>query len=467
MLTESSDSGLCFSFLEEHLTPHNEHTFKRWIGTKRKGWHQVDVRSSPEGLEYAKTFASQRMDSDLYWTPAEFKNLTLSRRNKSQVFHVPYLWVDIDGVPGTRNPGQAWGKLADTCDSLDIPQPNMVFCTGHCSTETLLPEYVKLLEDDVPHLQALWCTAAWGRGGLQLWQWAADCIARALSRTGLKVDRSASTNIQGLLRLPGTINTKTHTTVRRVGPLTDKEYPLWDLYAAARSAEKKMRQPKRAWHTVPAFSPDGRRKLLDLPHMQTLAQGVTEGMRNAALYALTKALWADGYSPDEAVNWAIEWNERCQPPESRSKVESTVRCIYEADPAEFKGISPSVVADMVGLITGDNVKPDPNISKLFPRHYQLPAQEPSRRPPGRPKKDGKKAWENYAEQIIQAGIVSHGCTITNSRMAAVAGCSEETIRKRAKLIRRNMQAETGLTLIRARHGYRAVDESLIEPFPLY
>jgi len=290
--------------------------WKRYVAAKvktRKGkrLRQRDIPMTVAGSSYAQAFLEEHQDRDLYFTPALFKHTKDGRRTATQAAWTSWIWLDIDGVPGARTGGEAWAVLANTLDDLRVPQPNLVFCTSEQPND---PHYL-------PRLQCYWRIVPLYVGKLEarrLWRRVAGGLADALAAAGFRVDRGASTNLVGLMRLPGSVHPKTGTRVYAVGPQHDGLYTLSKLGEALEVASRSQRRKRGGARPVTVTAGPrgrgGRGRIRELPHMRLLAGGVPEGLRNTALYALAKALWADGVPLEEAVAW------RPSPASPRSRI---------------------------------------------------------------------------------------------------------------------------------------------------
>ncbi|PRX17197.1 hypothetical protein BX659_1561, partial [Orenia metallireducens] len=95
-------------------------------------------------------------------------------------------------------------------------------------------------------------------------------------------------------------------------------------------------------------------KLIEHPQIKVLLEGVEEGYRNSAQYALALACKYDELSLEEATELILEQNKRCSPSERENKVRSIIKSAYRSK----KGLSSIRVAEIVSGITGKEVKPD-------------------------------------------------------------------------------------------------------------
>jgi|GEM_PF-4865576 len=454
----------------------SEGTWKRYAAAKvktRKGkrLRQRDIPTTEDGAWYAQLFVEEHADLDLYFTPALFKHMKDGKRTVTQVAWVSWIWVDVDGVPGARTGGEAWARLADTLDDLKIPQPNLVFCTSE------KPEDLEYQ----PRLQCYWRIAdlevGSSDGRRRLWRKTAGKLADRLIAAGFLVDRGASTNIAGLMRLPGSLHTKTGTRVEQVGPSHDSCYTLSELLESL-EASRPLERAAKARPRRPRKRGGKRGKLSELPQMSALAQGVKEGVRNLALYGLAKALWADGVSLEEAIEWALAWNEQCDPPENPEKIRDVVCRAYgaygpQANPVNFTGIDPDITAAVVSEVVGEPVEPDPRLRTWFPHPKERQAQwqptpshhringEPiqkqrdrQRRRRGR-RRNTPPRWLIIGEACreLVKELAKTGRTLTLEAIAASAQVSKRTVERYSDKIINYLKHQTDMEIIRTSQGF--------------
>lgn len=444
-------------------------TWKRYLAAKvpaRNGrrLRQRDVPTTPAGSRYAKKFIEEHADCDTYFTPCTFKHTRGGKRTATQAAWVSWIWLDIDGVPGARTGGEAWAKLADALDDLRIPQPNYVFCTSEKPDD---PDYL-------PRLQVYWKIVPLYVGNpdaRRLWRKVAGMLADVLAAARFNVDRGASTNLTGLMRLPGSVNSKTSTRVETVGPTHSATTTLTELVTA-----KTPTAPRR-----PTASPSehpkttGRRgRLTELPQVKTLARGVPAGLRNLALFTLSKAAWADSVPLEEAIEWALDWNDTCDPPEDPAKIKDVIHRCYgargpQADPAEFKAIDPAITAAVVTELTGEKAEPDLRLRTWFPHPTERQASwqptETRHRIAGRPIEKPKRrrgrvrqtGWDaplnRYVHTATKLAKSRKGSTFTQGEVAKAAGVSRQTIARRWPSIQRAVEAKIRRKLQRSAQGY--------------
>jgi len=448
-------------------------TWKRYVAVKiptRKGkrLRQRDIPTTEAGAWYAQLFLEEHSEHDLYFTPALFKHSKDGRRTATQAAWVSWIWLDIDGVPGARTGGEAWAKLADTLDDLRIPQPNLGFCTSEKPDD---PGYL-------PRLQVYWRIVPLYVGDLEarrLWRRVAGELADALAAAGFRVDHGASTNLVGLMRLPGSYNSKTGTQVELVGPTHGLVFTLTELLEALAAQKTPAERPANGFCQLRPRSDKAvkRGKLTELPHLKTLAQGVDEGVRNLALYGLAKALWADGVSLEEAVEWALAWNEQCDPPEDPEKIRDVVARAYgaygpQAEPENFTGLDPEIVAAVVTAVTGQPTEPDPRLRIWFPhpkerREHWQPTQTRHRingSKPSATRRRGRRrssppTWLQIGEACkpLVRELARSGGLLTLKAVATATGVSRRTAERHSKLVLHYLQAQLNIQIIRGPQGF--------------
>lgn len=473
---------------------------------------QRDIPTTDAGAAFADRFVRGHSDRNLYFTPTLFKNTAGGKRTATQAAWTEWIWTDIDGVPGAETGAEAWAIVADLCDQLGLPQPNHVICTSEpyrvtpdgrrwgrcrrtevtadpcprCGVSGAMPGHAWWdLGDYAPRLQVYWRIEPLWVGDAEhrsMWKRIAGAVADALAAEGLKIDRGASTNLVGYVRLPGSIHQGTGTKVRSVGPQHGQLTTLTELAEAA-DATRPLSAPRYAarhrpsQRTAPSTSSGKRGKLMERPQMKALAQGVPESLRNLALYGLSKAMYADGWPFPQAVEWALDWNERCEPPEDAHKIRDVVARAFgvigpESDAANFKGIDPTITAAAVEELTGEPTDPDETFRTWFPHPserkphwtptesaHQINGKPVAQRKPktkptrGRARQTGYHAPNRrYTRTAVQVAKASDG-KITMTDVAKAAGVSRQTISRRWDSIARGLELQLSVILKANGTGY--------------
>ncbi len=210
---------------------------------------------------------------------------------------------------------------------------------------------------------------------------------------------------------------------------------------------------KRARQGTPIYPPAAERqktplRALDHPQLVVLARGVPCGLRNTALYALAKALWADGLPLPQAHHWALAWNSRCEQPESTRKVLDVVSRAYGAygpqrNPERFTWICPAIVAAAATAASSRKFLPDHTILSLFPATTHHP----------RPKKRSKPAWLRIGDAILKSKILKTHTTITLETLAQATNSPLRTVQRYSHLLRSYIAAHARIALIRTAAGF--------------
>lgn len=457
-------------------------TLRRWVGLKAGGaMMQRDIPTVPAGTAYAHQFLQRHAADDLYCTPNLFKNSKGGARTINQLHTACALWLDVDGVPGAHTGGEAWALLADAADELGLPQPNITVCTSEAQDD---PTYL-------PRLQAYFLIEPFYFGTLEnrnLWRKAAHELADAFTSKwenhGFGVDRCASSNPAGFMRLPGSVNSKTGTRVHAVGPIHQQRTTCAAILDTLSTRTRKI---PTSWKKRPAAtSRQWRGRLMNLPQVQILARGVPQQARNLAGYALAKCLYADGLSLEAALAWGRQWNARCTPSEDAAKVEDVFQRAYgalgpEQDAKNFKGISPAIVAQTVRQVTGQPQELDLRFRAWFPhgaarrRCWQPTASidtpalaRAARKRRGFKRLSGLKTWAAIGDRIVRyrdeehpRGLLVDGATITLAQMARAADVSVATIRRWRgnDLLLRYLEVGKGVVLRRTRCGWEVLKPS--------
>lgn len=310
----------------------------------------LDFSEMPRDLsDLDKIYVAE--DVDNYFTPNLFLGNNYDRIGGSRKYAHKCTWIqdlfiDIDGTAGITDPTQAKEKLYQALQDLGIPKPTALI---HTSTNP-----------DV-HLQVHWLIdPLWvydnrketiNNGELLSWHYNVMSALVELLQEQLpdwKLDTAKSTDISTYARLPYSYNQKTGQLVE-ILDLQDKRFTLDDAWVTNLLKRSYGNNKQKEYMKINIDI-----ELLKHPQIQVLLQGVPEGYRNYAQYAIALACKHDGLSQAEAIKVLLEQNNKCTSKERKSKVIGVLKSVYRGD----KGLSSNIVAQLVSDITGQEVKPD-------------------------------------------------------------------------------------------------------------
>lgn len=312
-------------------------------------------------------------EADNYFTPNLFKGFTskhrkIKRSDSSSLMWLTSLYLDIDGVEGVYDPLQAKTILYNSFEKAGFERPNII---NHSSTNPFVrlqlfwlldPMYLKEKNDTLIVDRVSW------------WKDTARAMIYKLKEVEprLKIDIQASTNVKGYMRIPGSYNQKTGERVKTIFQrVPTKRYTLEDGWL------NNLRQEfyKTLKDEVKIIS--GNRKYTDgislLEHPQfkmMIDNGVPEGYRHKAVYALTKACFADGLSYADTVQVLQEFNEKCTPSVAYGELIYWIKSSYGLIGSEkgwLRDLDPAVVAEIVNKSFNTSFKPDPRIKTALKR----------------------------------------------------------------------------------------------------
>jgi len=310
----------------------------------------LDFAETPKDLsDLDKIYIAEETDN--YFTPNLFLGNNYdsgytSRKHAHKCTWIQDLFIDIDGTAGITDPSQAKEVLYQALQDLGIPKPTALI---HTSTNP-----------DV-HLQVHWLIdPLWvydnrkgtvNNGELLSWHYNVMSALVELLQEQLpdwEFDTTKSTDISTYARLPYSYNQKTGQLVE-VLDLQDRRWTLDDGWVTNLLKRNYENNKQKEYIKINTDI-----KLLEHPQIQILLQGVSEGYRNYAQYAIALACKHDGLSQAEAIKVLLKQNNKCIPKERKSKVIGVLKSAYRGD----KGLSSKIVAQLVSDITGQEVKPD-------------------------------------------------------------------------------------------------------------
>jgi len=310
----------------------------------------LDFSEMPRDLsDLDKIYIAEETDN--YFTPNIFLGNNYdrsggSRKHAHKCTWIQDLFIDIDGTNGITDPDQAKEVLYQALQDLGIPKPTALI---HTSTNP-----------DV-HLQVHWLIdPLWvydnrketvNNGELLSWHYNVMSALVELLQEQLpdwELDTTKSTDISTYARLPYSYNQKTGQLVE-VLDVQDRRWTLEDSWVANILKRSYENNNQKVYIKI-----NTEIKLLEHPQIQVLLQGVSEGYRNYAQYAIALACKYDGLSQEEAIKVLLKQNKKCCPKERKSKVIGVLKSAYRGD----KGLSSKIVAQLVSDITGQEVKPD-------------------------------------------------------------------------------------------------------------
>ncbi|MFW6312008.1 MAG: hypothetical protein ACOC1K_07215, partial [Nanoarchaeota archaeon] len=300
---------------------------------------------------------------DNYFTPNLFKGFTNKfrkiKRNDNSLMWLTSLYIDIDGIDGVYNAREAKKVLFNAFDEANIDKPNFII---HTSTNPTIrvqlywlldPMYLKENNDSIMIDRISW------------WRDSARSMIHKLKEVEprLKIDEGPSTNSKGYFRLPGSINQKTGETVKVIYKnISDKRYTLEDnwltyirkeYYEYLRNTIKKTSEGNKYTSGKSVLEHEQIKMLLD--------NGVPKNYRNKAVYALTKACYADGLSFKETVNVIEKFNDKCKPSNAFGELLYWIKASYGlvgCEQAGLKNIDPYKVKNLVNEVFGTDFKAD-------------------------------------------------------------------------------------------------------------
>jgi hypothetical protein len=310
----------------------------------------LGVQEDPKNLGELKSLHIAE-GSDNYFTPNlflgnQFDKSKRSRKEGQKVCWLQDIFLDIDSTGGITDPAEAQNVLYEALQDLGIPRPSALV---HTSTNPSVRLQVHWLIDPlwiydnrqgtIDHVQL----KEWYRVVVQS---LAASLVEKLPEWELDVARTM--DITTYARLPYSYNQKTGQRVE-VLDLRAKRWVLEDKWITNLIKEY-CKQTKSFKVAI-----NKEIKLLEHPQIKVLLEGVSEGYRNSAQYALALACKYDNISLEEATKIILEQNKKCQPAERENKVRSIIKSAYRS----IKGVSSIRVAEIVSDITGQEVKPDP------------------------------------------------------------------------------------------------------------
>lgn len=338
--------------LEEARKDFNTQGFSMVLGynfNNNPMFADLDFLESPKNLAELDNLHIAEA-SDNYFTPNLFlgnryDRTGSSRKASNKICWLQDIFIDIDSTNGITDPLEAKEKLYQTLQELGIPQPSALV---HTSTNP-----------DV-HLQIHWLIdPLWiydNRKGqidhIQLKEWYGLVVEAVANLLTLKlsdwnIDIARTRDITTYARLPYSYNQKTGQRVE----VLDMRFGRWTLEDGWINNLLKTysKENKGIRITVKKGI-----KLLEHPQIKVLLEGVEEGYRNSAQYALALACKYDNLSLAKATELILEQNKRCSPNERENKVRSIIKSAYRSK----KGLSSIRVAEIVSDITGKEIKPD-------------------------------------------------------------------------------------------------------------
>jgi hypothetical protein len=314
---------------------------------------------------------------DTYYTPNLFKGYTyrfrtIKRSDDDSLMWLNALYIDIDGIDGIYTPNEALKVLFQAFSRAGIAMPNYII---HTSTNPTVRVQVLWLLDPIytkdDNKDIIVDRFSW-------WKDTASSIIFKLKQVEprLQIDEMAS-NIKGYLRLPGSINQKTGEIVdiiyRNIG---SKRYTLEDewLYVLRKSyyafLKREIKSISRTHNTQRRYNSDIR--LLEHEQIKLLLDnGVPEGYRNKAVYAITKACLADGLSFEDTVKIIEEFNHKCKPPVAFGELLYWIKASYGLIGKEkiaLKNINPVIVKNIVNQVFNTEYKADYILYYALRRH---------------------------------------------------------------------------------------------------
>ena len=352
-----------------------------------------------------------------YFTPNlfignQFDKTRRSRKDGQKVCWLQDIFLDIDGTGGITDPAEAQKVLYEALQDLGIPRPSALV---HTSTNPSVRLQVHWLIDP------LWIYD--NRQGtidqVQLKEWyrvvvqsLAASLADKLPEWELDVARTM--DITTYARLPYSYNQKTGQRVE-VLDLRAKRWVLEDKWIANLVKNHYRQQGfKVAINT--------NIKLLNHPQIKVLLEGVSEGYRNSAQYALALACKYDNISLKEATKIILEQNSKCEPAERESKVKSIIKSAYRSN----KGLSSIRVAEIVSEITGKEVQPDSSLFLACKDSLEI-----------KPRKKNRGIYtpkELMVRKVVKKALelIREGAKVLPSikEMAGLTGVSAGTLRSR-------------------------------------
>lgn len=389
-------------------------------------------------------------EADNYFTPNLFKGFTskhrkIKRSDSSSLMWLTSLFIDIDGVKGVYDPLQAKTILFGAFERAGLERPNII---NHTSTNPFVrlqlywlldPMYLKEKNDSLIVDRVSW------------WKDTTRAMIQKLKEVEprLMVDDQASTNVKGYMRLPGTYNQKTGQKVETIfNNIMSTRYTLEDEWL------NNLRQEyyRSLKDEVKIIS--GNRKYTDgislLEHPQfkiMIDNGVSEGYRHKAVYALTKACFADGLSYADTVQVLQDFNEKCNPSVAYGELIYWVKSSYGLIGSEkgwLRDLDPAVVADIVNKSFSTSFKPDPRIKTALKRQLSRNKQKIGET---RGRYISKKETIDRTVAVIAGYILTGDINLPNQKKLAVyAGVKYNSMSKYWTEIKKSLYQSFGAVI---------------------
>jgi hypothetical protein len=398
------------------------------------GFHEA----AKDLVELDNLYAAEATDN--YFTPNlfignQYDHTGRSRKASNKVCWLQDIFIDIDGTGGITDPQEAQAILYQALQELGIPKPSALV---HTSTRP-----------DV-HLQVHWLIdPLWiydNREGqidnIQLKEWYAvvvEALGQSLATKlpDWKIDLARSRDITTYARLPYSCNQK-----------TGQEVELLDLKAKRWTLEDKWIENLLKCHQKQnktfKIAINKNIELLEHPHIKILLEGVSEGYRNSAQYALALACKYDKLNLEEATEIILKQNRKCSPMERESKVRSIIKSAYRSN----KGLSSIKVAEIVSDITGKEVKPDYRLFLACQNNLEI-------------KQKRKNRGINTAREVMVRKVVKKALELiragtkvlpSSKKMAEIVGVSAGSLRRIWKSIIKILET-LGLQLSKEAHHH--------------
>lgn len=241
------------------------------------------------------------------------------RRTANSIRHLRALYVDIDCYNENLKPNEVAKKLQDEYFDVKIPKPNVILFSGR-------------------GVSCIWWIEHAPKGATNSWKRMNSYIYDQLVDFG--ADASCKEDTARVFRLPGTLNSKSHTQVYayvlkktkyRLGTLLEEYAPWTKAKREERASIRKKRAVGNKGMTLKTLASARCTDMKALQHLRNL-NGVVDGYRAKALliYAYHKSLLInDEKALDKDVR---EFNDQFIKPLSDAEIRSTFK--YIGDKAE-------------------------------------------------------------------------------------------------------------------------------------
>lgn len=300
---------------------------------------------------------------DQYFTLNLFINHKYSKRKTSYLYWILGFYLDIDGMKlngeDITDPKIAKEELYKEFERAGIKKPDLLV---HTSTNPSVRTQCIWLIDPLPVRNEF---GELKEDKLNWWKHTNNAVALNLEQVNsnleLDIDKSVVGDPVRYLRLPYSVNQKTNQTVKILdNNISDKRHLLEDkwLNDLREKYYKYINENKNCYYnTTKNYD------ILEHEQVKAILQGVPEGYRNTAQYALMTIYESLGYSQDKILEKLYEFNDKCKPKDKKRDIRSILRG-YGKD----RGLNIAIIADTANASFGGGdkeFKPDVRLLSLY------------------------------------------------------------------------------------------------------